>query len=220
MSLLEACGVVRRFSEGQHQTLALSSVSLCVEPGQFLAVTGPSGSGKSTLLNVLSGLDQPTDGLIRYQGQLLSKMKANAIALLRNQEFGFVFQLPHVLPDRTVFENLVLPLQYAPLSDRAKGEQRCLSLLDYVGLGDMGNRSPNTLSGGELQRLVFARALVNNPSLIFADEPTGSLDLGNSRRLLELLREQVNLGRAVIMVTHDPVAAQFADDELALKKAR
>lgn len=220
MSLLEACSVVRSFPEGRHQTLALSPVSLLVEPGQFLAVTGPSGSGKSTLLNVLSGLDHPTDGEIRYQGQPFSEMKANEIARLRNQDFGFVFQVPHVLPDRTVFENLALPLQYAPFADRYRGLRRCRSLLEYVGLGDLSERSPNTLSGGELQRLVFARALVNDPKLIFADEPTGSLDTDNSRRLLELLREQVNLGRSVIMVTHDSEAAHYADNELELKKGR
>lgn len=220
MSLLEARGVARRFAEGRQEAMALSPVSLRLESGQFLAITGPSASGKSTLLNVLSGLDRPTDGEIWYDGQPLFQMTSNQIARLRNQYFGFVFQVPHVLPDRTVFENLALPLQYTPPADRYRGLQRCRTLLDYVGLSNLCERSPNTLSGGELQRLVFARALVNDPELIFADEPTGSLDADNSQRLLELLREQVNLGRAVIMVTHDSEAALYADAELELKKGR
>lgn len=198
----------------------MAPVSVRVYRGEFLIVTGPSGSGKSTFLNILGGLDQPSSGEVLYRGQSLKTLDEPALARLRNETFGFVFQSPHILPDRTVLENVLLPFQYgAGISSNDK-HNRSRQLLEYVGLADLAARYPNTLSVGELQRVVFARALVRNPEIILADEPTGSLDADNSRRLLGLLKDQVSKGRTIIMVTHDEQAMKIGARHLRIDKYR
>lgn len=218
MSLIEGHELSRSFTlEGSH-VIALRTVSLELKTGELVAITGPSGSGKSTLLNLLSGLDKPSGGEVLFRGALLSELSEPELASLRNTAFGFIFQTPHVLPYKTVRENVALPFHYGSLADGAAMWDRVDGLLGYVGLAELATRYPSTLSGGELQRLVFARALVKDPSVIFADEPTGSLDAENSRRLLTLLREQAQMGKSVMMATHDSAAIQYATRRIDLDK--
>lgn len=218
MIIVEARGVSRRFALQEKQVVALPLVSLEVRAEEFVAVTGPSGSGKSTLLNLLSGLDTPTSGEVFFRGESLASLRDRQLARLRNEAFGFIFQTPHILPYKTVAENVALPLQYDHRRSAAAMQSSVDALLSYVGLSDLAPRYPTTLSGGELQRLVFARALVNNPAVIFADEPTGSLDAENSRRLLELLREQAHCGTPIIMASHDPRAIEYSTRRIDLDK--
>lgn len=219
-SLLQAVSVSRLFGKGGSRVIALAPISLTIAKGDFLIINGPSGSGKSTLLNLLSGLDTPTKGEILFAGQSLGMMSPSKIAELRNSFFGFIFQSPHLLPDKTVFENIALPFHYGGLSDAKRLETRCMSLLRYVGLSDLAHRFPSTLSGGEMQRVVFARAIVREPQVIFADEPTGSLDSKNSILLVELLKEQADSGRTVVMVTHDPTLQNYGSRTLNLEKQK
>ena len=218
LALLEAERVNRFFLAGKNRSLALQEVSLAVYPGEFVVITGPSGAGKSTLLNLLGGLDRPSQGEVRYKGQSLATMNESQIALLRNISFGFIFQTPHLLSDRTVAENICLPFHYGKQIAQAEIKNRCQELLAYVGMADMADRYPDTLSGGEMQRVVFARALVRKPPLIFADEPTGSLDTDNSERILVLLKEQTQRGCTVVMVSHDQDAVQYGSRVIRLDK--
>ncbi|RME58136.1 ABC transporter ATP-binding protein [Candidatus Parcubacteria bacterium] len=216
--LLEAKGVSRFFQSGRIRIAALLDVSLKCDKGEFLVITGPSGSGKSTLLHILSSLDLPNKGEVRYEGKSLSSLSTSQLAWLRNTSFGFVFQTPHLLPHRTVLENVALPFRYGPRKSREYIRSACMRMLEYVGMADFSNRLPGSLSGGEMQRVVFARALVHEPNIIFADEPTGSLDGDNAHRLLNLLEEQTTRGRTVIMATHDPAAIGRGTYEIQLKK--
>ncbi|OQX10927.1 MAG: hypothetical protein BWK76_19905 [Desulfobulbaceae bacterium A2] len=204
MALLEARSVTRDYAARTGMVRALPPVSLCVDPGEMLVIRGPSGAGKTTLLHLLSGLDRPSAGEVLFRGRSLSTMSAVEIAHLRNRFFGFIFQQPHLLPDRTVLENVVLPCHYGPDPRAANIAGRALRLLEAVGLAPLATRYPATLSGGEMQRLAFARALMMEPEVIFADEPTGSLDGENSSRLLDMLASETEQGRAVVLVTHDP----------------
>ncbi len=196
----------------------MAPISLQVQRGEFLTITGPSGAGKSTLLNVLSGLDRPSAGSVRFQGTSISSLREQRVALLRNVYFGFIFQTPHLLPGKNVLENVGLPFHYGEAVPAAEIRQRCQDLLDYVGLGKVAFRYPGTLSGGEMQRVVFARALARRPQIIFADEPTGSLDAKNARRILSLLKAQTTEGRTVIMVSHDTEAIRFGTRVVGLEK--
>ncbi len=218
MLLLEARALSRSFAAAGVVQTVLAAVSVQLAAGEFLVITGPSGSGKSTLLNLLSGLDQPTAGEVRFRGQLLATLSATAIARLRNASFGHIFQTPHLLPDRTVEENVALPFQYGSACPKATMEARVSELLTYVGLEEMARRRVANLSGGEMQRVVFARALVRQPEVIFADEPTGSLDAANSQRILQLLQRQTEEGRAVVLVTHDPQVAACGTARVHLEK--
>jgi ABC-type lipoprotein export system ATPase subunit len=218
MTLLEADRAERYFDLGGRQSHALGPTSIAVKRGEFLSISGVSGSGKSTLLNLMSGLDRPSAGRVVYQGTDLFTLTEAELAATRNADFGFIFQTPHLLPDRTVLENVALPFLYGQRITAGKVRERCLELLDYVGLGNLAERYPATLSGGEMQRVVCARALAREPQVIFADEPTGSLDGENSSKVLDLLREQTLQQRTVIMVTHDLAAAAFADRQLTLEK--
>jgi putative ABC transport system ATP-binding protein len=218
MALLLGNNLTRTYPVGSQLVTALATVSLKVNPGHFLVITGPSGAGKSTLLNLISGLEQPSSGEVLFKGLCLSTMNETKLANIRNTAFGFIFQIPHVLPHKTVCENVAMPFHYGQLTDPDHYKSQCLEHLEYVGLGKLKDRSPNTLSGGELQRLVFARALVRDPQIIFADEPTGSLDAANSKIILDLLKEQANRGRAVVMVTHEKEAMAYGSDILKLNK--
>ena len=218
MALLEADKVSRSFVAGKNRSLALPEVSLVVEPREFLVISGPSGAGKSTLLNLLGGLDRPSQGEVRYGGQSLTAMEESQVALLRNSAFGFIFQTPHLLVDRTVAENISLPFHYGEPASKNDMDSRCRELLSYIGMADLADRYPDTLSGGEMQRVVFARALVRRPILIFADEPTGSLDADNSEKIMKLLQEQTRQGCTVVMVSHDPEAIRYSSRVLRLEK--
>jgi len=216
--MLAAIQISRTFTGDGGRDLALAPVSLQVDPGDFLVISGPSGSGKTTLLNLLSGLDRPTTGRILFAGQNLAEMAPAERAALRNASFGFIFQTPHLLFDRTVAENVTLPFHYGRVAARSAIARKVADLLSYVGLEDLAGRRVATLSGGEMQRVVFARALVRSPQVIFADEPTGSLDSDNSRRILALLQEQAAGGRLVILVSHDPQVAVYGTVRVNLAK--
>ena len=216
--LLEARNIDRSFLIGGKKNMALSSMSLVVLKAELLVITGKSGSGKSTLLNLLSGLDKPSHGAVLFEGGSLASMQEREIAHLRNNCFGFIFQTPHLLPEKSILENVALPFHYGQKTTTAKVKKRCRELLDYVGLNDLEFRYPNTLSGGEMQRVVFARALARNPKVIFADEPTGSLDAGNSEKILQLLQEQVENGCSVVMATHDADAVNYGTRVVQLDK--
>jgi len=216
--LLEAQKVSRFFHSGKNRSFALQEVSVAVRSGEFLVITGPSGAGKSTLLNLLGGLDRPSQGDVRYNGRRLAAMNDSQVAMLRNISFGFMFQTPHLLTDRTVAENVSLPFHYGTPIAQNEIQDRCRELLEYIGMADMAGRFPDTLSGGEMQRVVFARALVRRPKVIFADEPTGSLDADNSERILVLLQEQTRQGCAVVMVSHDPEAVRYGSRVIRLEK--
>lgn len=208
----------RVFRIGDRQVTALSPVSLSVCRGEFVALTGPSGSGKSTLLNLLSGLDRPSTGRVLVGGCDLAVIDDHQLARLRNDQFGFMFQVPHMLRSRSVRDNVMLPYRYATREALRSAAARGEELLEYVGLSAFADRLPATLSGGELQRVAFARALVLDPTIIFADEPTASLDDANANHLLTLFAEQARRGRLVVMATHDPFARSFAHRETRLQK--
>jgi putative ABC transport system ATP-binding protein len=194
---------------------ALGGVSLALGRGSFTAVMGPSGSGKSTLLQCAAGLEEPTSGQVFVAGAPLPRRGGEAaLTKFRRQRVGFVFQHLNLLPTLTVGQNVTLPLR---LAGRAVDERRVADVVARVGLGGLLDRRPAELSGGQQQRVAIARALVTEPALLFADEPTGSLDTRSAREVLELLRESVrDYGRTLVMVTHDPVAASFADSVLFL----
>ena len=211
---VSATKVTRRYGRHDSAVDALAGVSIDVPVGQFTAVMGPSGSGKSTLMHILAGLDQPTEGSVSIGGREITGLNDKQLTLLRRSEIGFVFQLFNLLPMLTAEENIVLPLSIAGVKrDRAWVEE----LLETVGIADRRSHRPSELSGGQQQRVSIARALVTEPTVLFADEPTGNLDSSTSRDVLELLRDSVDgLGQTIVMVTHDPQAAAQADRILFL----
>lgn len=185
---------------------ALNGVDLDVDHGEFVSIMGPSGSGKSTLLNMIGALDVPDSGTVKVAGRDLKDERD--LSRLRAEEIGFVFQLHNLIPNLTALENVEIPMFAVKWDDM---EERAMELLDYVGLADKADRKPTELSGGERQRVAIARALANDPSIILADEPTGSLDSRTGRRILEGLRElQEDEGVTLIVVTHDPDVASMA----------
>ncbi|HEX3278599.1 MAG TPA: ABC transporter ATP-binding protein [Thermoleophilaceae bacterium] len=201
--------VVRRYGEGDCAVDALGGVSLTVPRGQFAAIMGPSGSGKSTLMHILAGLDQPTAGSVEIAGQEITAMGDKELTLLRRREIGFVFQAFNLVPTLTAEENIVLPLAIAG----RKTESGWIdAIIDRVGLGDRRHHRPAELSGGQQQRVAVARALATEPTVLFADEPTGNLDSRSGADVLELLGEAAReYGQTIVMVTHDPRAAAGAD---------
>jgi putative ABC transport system ATP-binding protein len=215
---VSAVDITRRYGSDESAVDALAGVSIDVPVGQFTAVMGPSGSGKSTLMHILAGLDQPTDGTVAIAGLEISSMSDGELTRLRRRHIGFVFQLFNLLPMLTAEENIMLPLSIAgEKPDRAWVEE----LLKTVGITDRRTHRPSELSGGQQQRVSIARALVTEPTVLFADEPTGNLDSSTSRDVLALLRNSVDeLGQTIVMVTHDPQAAALADRILFLADGR
>nr|WP_240810339.1 ABC transporter ATP-binding protein [Actinomadura sp. WMMA1423] len=199
---------VRRYGEGQAAVAALDGVSLDFGPGTFTAIMGPSGSGKSTLLHCAAGLDRVDGGLVRLVGQDPARLSRRALTELRRDHTGFVFQAFNLIPTLTAKQNVELPVR---LAGRTPDADRVAHSLERVGLADRADHLPTQLSGGQQQRVALARALVTRPRVLFADEPTGALDIRSSREVLALLRDTVaRSGTTVIMVTHDPVAAAHA----------
>ncbi|GGJ97171.1 ABC transporter ATP-binding protein [Streptomyces camponoticapitis] len=197
---------------------ALHDVSLTVERGTFLAVMGPSGSGKSTLMHCAAGLDAPTGGSVRIDGQEIGGLNENRRTELRRERIGFVFQSYNLVPSLSVADNITLPLR---LAGRAPDREWLHTLTERVGLSDRLNHRPAELSGGQQQRAAIVRALVAKPAVVFADEPTGALDLRSAHGVLNLLRELVDeLGQTVVMVTHDPAAAAQAHEALVMADGR
>jgi ABC-type lipoprotein export system ATPase subunit len=219
--LIQAEAVSREYRLGETLIRTVNEVSLTIRRGEFLALLGSSGSGKSTLLSLLAGLDRPTSGAIRVQDRNLSGLDAEELARYRRETVGMVFQSFNLLPRMTLEENVELPLRLAEV-DRKEREPRVSEALERVGLGPRRQHRPSELSGGEQQRGALARALVNRPTILFADEPTGNLDSINGEQILLLMREfQTSLGMTIIMVTHErPLAEKFANRIAVLSDGR
>ncbi len=201
--------IVKNYKIGTVIVEALRSISLVIRKNEFVAIMGPSGSGKSTLMNVIGCLDTATSGSYSLNGQDVSRLDDNNLAEIRNREIGFVFQTFNLLPRSTALENVMLPLIYAGIN-RSKRLERASVVLDEVKLSDRVTHRPNELSGGERQRVAMARALVNNPAIILADEPTGNLDSKTSIEILGLLEDIHRAGNTVIVVTHEEDIAKHA----------
>uniref|UniRef100_C6E966 Sigma 54 interacting domain protein n=1 Tax=Geobacter sp. (strain M21) TaxID=443144 RepID=C6E966_GEOSM len=218
MTILQSQEVSKSYRIGNRLIKVLDSVSLTVETGEFLVVKGESGSGKSTLLTILSGLDRPDQGRVLIGGEDITDLGEDALAPLRNSAFGFVFQSFHLVPSLNALENVMFPAELkGDLEARAKAE----ALLERVGLSGRLNSFPHQLSGGEKQRCAICRALINDPRIVFADEPTGNLDSINGAAILELLLElQRERGTTLILVTHSPEIAQRAHRVVTLKDGR
>ncbi|MCX2494411.1 ABC transporter ATP-binding protein [Pedobacter sp. PF22-3] len=199
----------RKYVIGSEVIHALKSVSLDINKGEFVALMGPSGSGKSTLMNILGCLDTPSSGTYILNGTNVSQMSDDALAEVRNKEIGFVFQTFNLLPRSTSLDNVALPLIYAGTSKKDR-DTRAAKALENVGLGNRMDHKPNELSGGQRQRVAVARALINNPSIILADEPTGNLDTKTSIEIMGLLEEIHSKGNTIILVTHEEDIAQHA----------
>src|SRR5437588_4032966 len=208
------------FTRGSEQIDVLNDLNLDVADGEFLALMGPSGSGKTTLLNLIAGLDKPSQGDIWVGGQLISGMTEGQLARWRTRHVGFIFQFYHLLPVLTAYENVELPLLLLPLS-AAERRRQVITALDLVGLSDRLSHRPGQLSGGQQQRVGIARAIVTDPTLIVADEPTGDLAARSAEEILDLLGElQKGLQKTILMVTHDPRAAVRAERVLHLDKGK
>lgn len=218
--IVELKGVGRRFLEGDRERAVLDGVDAEVRRGEFVALLGPSGSGKSTLLNLIGGIDLPTSGEVIVEGEALTRMGERDRTLFRRRRIGFVFQFFNLVPTLTVEENLLLPLE---LTGRlgARERARARSLLEEVGLADRASAFPDRLSGGEQQRVAVARALVHDPALVLADEPTGNLDREMGRQVADLLDRLVRReGRTLVVVTHSTELADRADRILELRGGR
>ena len=208
-AILQLRGITRDFKLGSQVVHVLKGIDLNIAKNEYVALMGPSGSGKSTLMNLLGCLDTPTSGSYELNGTDVSSLNDNALAEIRNSEIGFVFQTFNLLPRSTALENVALPLVYAGLSKEER-LARAAEVLDQVGLADRMDHRPNQLSGGQRQRVAVARALVNKPALILADEPTGNLDSKTSLEIMKLFDEIQAAGNTVVLVTHEEDIAQYA----------
>ncbi len=209
MNIIETHNISKRYIMGSEVIEALKSVTISVNKGEYVAFMGPSGSGKSTLMNIVGCLDTPTAGRYILNGQDVSDMSENALAEVRNKEIGFVFQTFNLLPRQTALENVALPLIYAGYS-KADRTEKAMQALRNVGLENRAHHRPNELSGGQRQRVAVARALVNDPSILLADEPTGNLDTKTSYEIMDLFDQIHSKGNTIIMVTHEEDIAQYA----------
>jgi putative ABC transport system ATP-binding protein len=214
MSILRCESLTRAYPSGGREITVLRDITFELEAGRMLAITGPSGSGKSTLLGLLAGLDRPTSGRVLLDGHDLSALGEDERARLRSERVGFVFQSFHLIPTLTALENVQVPLELR--GEDARG--RAAELVERVGLKDRAHHYPAQLSGGEQQRVAVARAFVNRPKLLFADEPTGNLDAANGQNVVALLAElNREIGTTVVLVTHEPELAARADRVLRLR---
>jgi putative ABC transport system ATP-binding protein len=219
-ALVQVRNLYKSFTRGTERIDVLRDLTLDVGAGEFLALMGPSGSGKTTLLNLIAGLDQPTAGTIQVGENIISEMSESELARWRTRHVGFVFQFYYLLPVLTAYENVELPLLLLPLTREQRHRQVCTAL-DLVGLSERMNYRPGQLSGGQQQRVGIARAMVTDPELIVADEPTGDLDTKSAQevlKIMEILRSELN--KTIIMVTHDPKAASHAQRTLHLEKGQ
>ena len=207
--IIEIRGLGKTYDMGKLKVHALRDVDLDIMENEFIAIMGPSGSGKSTLMNLLGCLDTPTAGSYRLNGTEVSNLDDNELAEVRNREIGFVFQTFNLLPRATALHNVELPLIYAGASSRQR-KKRAAEALEMVGLGDRADHRPNELSGGQRQRVAVARALVNRPAILLADEPTGNLDSRTSYEIMDLFIRLHDAGQTVILVTHEPDIAEYA----------
>ena len=216
-ALLSSQNISKFYQEGNQQTEVLKQVSFSMQPGEWVAIVGSSGSGKSTLLHTLGGLDQPSSGEVFINGQSLQKMTPNALAKLRNQYLGFVYQFHHLMADFTALENVMMPMLIGR-QNKGEAQSRAEQMLSAVGLQHRISHRPSALSGGERQRVAIARALVNNPALVLADEPTGNLDHKTTESIFELI-QQLNQEKqiAFLLVTHDLSLAEKLNRRLIMQ---
>jgi putative ABC transport system ATP-binding protein len=212
--MLELREISKIYGEGAARVVALDKISFSADQDNFVAVMGPSGSGKSTFLNIIGGLDRPSSGEVLLDGKRIDNLDENELVDIRRGEIAYVFQQYHLLPSLTALENVLLPLVFCGASTQ---EDKALDILEKVGLGKRTGHKPSQLSGGEQQRVAIARALVNNPSLILADEPTGNMDRRTGKEILGLFTQLHKEGHGIIMVTHDPEIASFANAIVVLQ---
>ena len=220
MPIVEVRGLTKTYGSGDTTVAALDSVNMSVDAGEFVAVMGPSGCGKSTLLNLVGGLDKPTSGQVLIDGTDIATMSDSTVTRLRRRNLGFVFQFFNLIPVLTVTENAALPLTLDGTSQTA-ARAKAAEWLEKVGLGNKLGSRPDQLSGGQQQRVAVARALVTDPALVLADEPTGNLDTKSADEIAELLKQAADeWGRAVVMVTHDPHIASHAGRIVFMRDGR
>jgi putative ABC transport system ATP-binding protein len=216
MSIISVKGVTKHYALGTQTVEALRGVSFDIKKGEFIAIMGPSGSGKSTLMNIIGCLDIPTHGTYLLNNQEVSSLDDDALAGIRNKEIGFVFQNFHLLARNTALDNVMLPLKYAGI-EKADQITRGKAALSEVGLEDRMDHQPSELSGGQQQRVAIARALVNNPSILFADEPTGNLDSQTGHDVMQLFHNLHDQGQTIILITHENEVAAEAQRTIFIK---
>lgn len=216
MALIEIKNVKKQYSSGDDVVEALRGVNISIEAGEFITIMGQSGSGKSTLLSVLGGMNHPSSGEVEMAGIDIYQLPGEKLADFRAQNLGFVFQSFHLIQYLTAIENVMLPLAIVKMGSKAKTAS-ARQALERVGLGDKLDRLPNQLSGGEQERVAIARAIVNNPHILLADEPTGNLDSKTSEEVMALFRELNDSGQTVVMVTHNPENGAYSDRTINLK---
>jgi putative ABC transport system ATP-binding protein len=219
MAILEARNLQKRYESGDSTVVALAGVSLSLDTGSFVALMGPSGCGKSTLLSILGLLDSPTEGTYVLNNQTVQSLDLGQRARIRNREIGFIFQSFNLIGDLTVFENVELPLTYRGMKSSERS-QRSKEALERVGMAHRAKHLPSQLSGGQQQRVAVARAIVGQPSIMLADEPTGNLDSKNGEAVMDLLRELHRGGATICMVTHDPRFTRYAERTVHLFDGR
>lgn len=219
MALIEITNLKKHYGSGDDVVEALRGVDISIESGEFITIMGQSGSGKSTLLSVLGGMNHPTAGEVEMAGIKLYRLPGEKLADFRAQNLGFVFQSFHLIPYLTAIENVMLPLAIVKMSTAAK-KDAARQALDRVGLGGKLDRLPNQLSGGEQERVAIARAIVNDPHILLADEPTGNLDSKTSEEVMALFRELNDAGQTVVMVTHNPENGRYADRTIHLRDGK
>ena len=218
-ALIEFDSVCKYYQMGDTTVKAADHISMEIQQGEFVAIVGQSGSGKSTCMNIIGCLDVPTDGVYRLDGRDVGKMSRNELASIRNEKLGFIFQQYNLLPKLNLLENVEVPLIYAGIP-RAERHARAREVLEQVGLGDKLKNKPNQLSGGQQQRVSIARALVRNPPILLADEPTGALDSHTGREVLGMLQQLHRQGHTVVLITHDNSIAVQAERIIRLEDGR
>jgi putative ABC transport system ATP-binding protein len=216
MNIIETTDIAKRYVMGSEIIEALKSVTISIRKGEYVAFMGPSGSGKSTLMNIVGCLDTPSSGTYILNGQHVSDMTESELATVRNKEIGFVFQTFNLLPRQSALENVALPLIYAGYS-KADRIEKAMQTLRGVGLENRAHHKPNELSGGQRQRVAVARALVNDPSILLADEPTGNLDTKTSYEIMDLFDQLHSKGNTIVMVTHEEDIAQYSHRIIRLR---
>ncbi len=219
MPLVELRNVSKIYHLGGEEIRALDDVSLDIDSGEFISIIGPSGSGKSTLMHILGCLDKPTHGTIKLDGVMIHNASRYELAQIRNQKIGFVFQFFNLLPKLDVLQNVELPMIYSGISSRERRE-RAMAALQLVDMANRSRHRPMQLSGGQQQRAAIARALVNSPRIVFADEPTGNLDSRTGEAILELFRKLSSEGRTIALVTHDPEIAAVTPRRIEIRDGK
>ncbi len=216
MSLIEMQSIIKSFKNIGFETQVLKGISISIEGGEYVSIIGPSGAGKSTLMAIMGCLGRPTSGMYSLDGEEVESMNDKQLSRIRNEKIGFVFQAFHLLPGVTALDNVMMPLMYCSEIPKDATE-RAKAALQKVGLGHRLHHTPGQMSGGEQQRVTIARALINNPKIILADEPTGNLDSKNGAEIMKVFDQLVSEGRTIILITHDPKVAEHSNRTIRLK---